>query len=336
VGECELTEEEIKLVAEVLANIGGNWYPERARSEPKPVTNRHREVARLIVAAVERSKAANQSATEVGSASERSLEAPSSNGTEDDKLHIGATALYRPPGDKRTFACRIEKLEDGRAYVVPEHREIGWVSTHSLLPLNPNRDDGKRPPLSSIPTGSAEGKDAQEAPAPEAPRVKPARRPKSEGATPGVKYYFSSTGEWIAFRLSEADRYLFDKKGNWIGWFPWSDNDIVRIDSQYLGTVFYGNRIYQRASQDPSKRDPGFVMDPGDAQYVSHPGHAAPYAPPHGYKDVDMAQIPTSRRTWLKSRGQATNNGDPSTFEIWMAKMGLGGVARAIKGMFRS
>jgi hypothetical protein len=187
VGECELTEEEIKLVAEVLANIGGNWYPERARSESKPVTNRHREVARLIVAAVERSKAANQNATDIGSASERSLEAPSSNSAEDEKLHVGATALYRPPGDKRTFACRIEKLEGNRAYVVPEHREIGWVSTHSLLPLNPNRDDGKRPPLSSIPTGSAEDKDAQEVPAPEAPRVKPARSPKSEEATAKVK-----------------------------------------------------------------------------------------------------------------------------------------------------
>ncbi|WP_133239311.1 hypothetical protein [Microvirga sp. KLBC 81] len=332
-----MTEEEIKLVAEVLANIGGNWYPERARSEPKPVTNRHREVARLIVGAVERSKAANQSATDVGSASDRSVEAQSPNGTEDDKLNVGAKVLYRPPGDKRTFPCRIEELEGGRAYVVPEHREIGWVSTHSLLPLNPNRDDGKRPPLSSIPTGSADGKDAQpEAPAPEGPRVKPARRPKSEEATAKVKYYFSSSGEWIAFRLSETDRYLFDKKGNWIGWFPWNDNDIVRIDGQYLGTVFYGNRIYRRASSAPSKRDPGFVMDPGDAQYVSHPGHAAPYAPPHGYKDVDMAQIPTSRRTWLKSRDKAANSGDPSTFEVWMSKIGLGFVARAIKGMVRS
>lgn len=326
-----MTEEEIKLVAEVLANIGGNWYPERAQSEPKPVTNRHREVARLIVAAVERSKAANQSAADVGSISEGPLEAPSSTSAEDDELHIGATALYRPPGDKRTFACRIEKLEGGRAYVVPEHREIGWVSTHSLLPLTP-KDEGKRPPLSSISTGSTND---EEAPAPEAPRVKPVRRPRSEEASPGVKYYFSSTGEWIAFRLSETDRYLFDKKGNWIGWFPWNDNDIVRIDGQYLGTVFYGNRIYRRA-QVPSKRDPGFVMDPGEAQYVSHPGHAAPYAPPHGYKDVDMTQIPTSRRTWLKSRGQTTNSDNPSTFEIWMSKIGLGFVVRAIKGMFRS
>lgn len=331
-----MTEEEIKLVAEVLANIGGNWYPERAQSEPKAVTNRHREVARLIVAAVERAKAANQSAIDVEAASEPSLKARLSTNHENDALNIGESVLYRPPGDKRTLACRIEKLEGGQAYVVPELREIGWVSTHSLLPLNVNRDTGTRLPLQSLSIASLNGKDFQpEAPALEILPIRPERRPKNEEPTAGVKYYFSSSGEWIAFRLSETDRYLFDQKGNWIGWFPGNDNDIVGLDDQYLGTVFYGNRIYRRSSSDTKKRNVGFVMDPGDAQYVSHPGHAAPYAPPHGYKDIDMTKIPTSRRAWLRKR-RGDNAYNRNSFEIWMSKIGLGGVARAIKGMFGS
>ncbi|KAB0265075.1 hypothetical protein [Microvirga brassicacearum] len=126
-------------MAEVLAKIGGTWYPERAQSARKAVNNRHREVARVIIGAVERSKAGNQNATDDGSAPERSLKAQSRTGTGEDELHVGATVMYRPPSDNRTLACRIRKLKDGRAYVVPEHREIGWVSIHSLLPLKPNR-----------------------------------------------------------------------------------------------------------------------------------------------------------------------------------------------------
>jgi len=329
-GECELTEEEIKIVAEMLAKIGGNWYPERAQSGPKFVTNRHREVAELIVAAVERSRAALQNAGDDGSASEPSVASQSQ--TSAHELHVGAAVHYRPPGDKRTIACRIEKLEGGRAYVVPEDREIGWVSTHSLLPLNP-KDGGPRAPLSSLPTGSATDPES-ELPAPVVRPVK--ARPKSDDATAGVKYYFSSTGVWIGFRLVDNDRYLFDRKGNWIGYFPGSDNEILSIEGQYLGTVFYENRIYRRSSPPPKKRDIGFVMEPADAPYVSHPGHAAPYAPPHGYKDVDMAQFPTGRRTWLRANRPATNTDNQSAFEIWMSKIGLGGLARAITNLFRS
>ncbi|WP_243371426.1 hypothetical protein [Microvirga solisilvae] len=316
-----MTEEEIKIVSEMLAKIGGNWYPERAQSGSKFVSNRHREVAQLIVQAVERSRGAQQDEPDDGS--QNSLGA--------DELQVGASVLYRPPGDKRTIACRIEKLEDTRAYVVPEDREIGWVSTHSLLPLNPTRD-GAPKPLASIPIGSSSEADSEL----EVPLVRHAKPRQRDGdATPGVKHYFSSSGVWIAFRLLDNDRYLFDRKGNWIGYFPWADNEIVSIEGQYLGTVFYENRIYRRSSPPPKKRDIGFVMDPADAPYVSHPGHAAPYAPPHGYKDVDMAQFPTTRRTWLKTGGPS-NADNRSAFEIWMSKIGLGGLARAIMSMIRS
>jgi len=320
----------------MLAKIGGNWYPERARSAPRAVNNRHREVARLIIGAVERSKAANQSATDDGSAPERSLEARSCNGIGDDELHVGAIVLYRPPGDKRTLACRVEKLEDGRAYVVPEHREIGWVSTHSLLPLKPNRDNGTRSSRPSPPATSADGTDAHpQAPAPEVLSLTPERPLELVEAPAGVKYYFNTSGEWIAFRRSETDRYLFDRKGNWIGWLPWNHKEIVDINGQYLGTVVYGDRIYQRASRGLNRREAGFVMDPGTAGYAGYPGFAAHRAPPRGFKDIDMARISAGRRSWRKSHGPTAIPGKPSTFEIWMSKIGLGRVARAIESMIR-
>ena len=113
-------------------------------------------------------------------------------------------------------------------------------------------------------------------------------------------------------------------------------SEILSVEGHYLGTVFYENRIYRRSSPPPKKRDIGFVMGPADAPYVSHPGHAAPYAAPHGYKDVDMGQFPTGKRTWLRTNRPTANSDDPSAFETWMSKIGLGGLARAIEGMFRS
>jgi hypothetical protein len=120
-----MTDDEVEAIAELLAKVGGTWYPERAQSAPRTVNNRHREVARIIIAAVEPSKAINQSATEERSTPDPSRDARTTNGAEGGEFHIEASVFYRPPGDKRTLACRIEKLEDGRAYVVPEHRVIG-------------------------------------------------------------------------------------------------------------------------------------------------------------------------------------------------------------------
>jgi hypothetical protein len=333
-GNCELTEEDIKLVAEVLAKIGGNWYPERAQSASRTVNNRHREVARIIIAAVERAKAANQSATGEASAPDPSRNAQSHNGAEDGELYVGASVIYRPPGDKRTLACRIEKLEDGRAYVLPEHREIGWVSTHSLLPLKPTRDNATQSSRPSPPATLAGSTDAPPQ-VPEAVTFTPERPVKGAEGPAGVKYYFSSSGEWIAFSRSETDRYLFDRKGTWIGWFPWGDKEIADINGQYLGTVVYGDRIYRRPSSAPEKREAGFVMDPGTAGYVGYPGYAAHREPPRGFKDIDVTRIPVGRRSWLKSNDLPASRGDLSTFEVWMSKIGLGSVARAVEGLIR-
>ena len=132
-----MTDEEVELVAELLAKVGGSWFPERTRPALRTINNRHREVARLIIAEIERSRKASQQV-----AAENSSPAPkassgndSFNFANEDQLYVGATVVYRRPGEKRATTCKIEKMDHGRAYLVPYHREIGWVSTHTLLPL---------------------------------------------------------------------------------------------------------------------------------------------------------------------------------------------------------
>lgn len=61
-------------------------------------------------------------------------------------------------------------------------------------------------------------------------------------------FFFDLSGAPVAFRRTASDRYLFDKQGHWIGWFPWGDNDVVDKDGEYLGTVV-GNRLLSRLVQ---------------------------------------------------------------------------------------
>jgi hypothetical protein len=45
----------------------------------------------------------------------------------------GSLVLYCPPGDKRTYPCRVEKVVDGRAYLVPDIPTCtGWVDLENL------------------------------------------------------------------------------------------------------------------------------------------------------------------------------------------------------------
>ena len=56
-----------------------------------------------------------------------------------------------------------------------------------------------------------------------------------------VQYLFNSSGDWICFKVG---KYIYDTDGNWIGWLPWTDNDVVTDDGDYLGTICDKNRIY--------------------------------------------------------------------------------------------
>ncbi|NBJ09977.1 hypothetical protein GR304_03515 [Microvirga sp. SYSU G3D207] len=126
-----MTDEEIEAVAEELAKAGGlSWYPGRTRGVLlRPVSDRYRDRARLAIAALERVRA-GQAERE---ASERPRQAVPSGGP--DRIQVGGIVVYRPPGDQRAISCRVEKIEGGRAYLVPVPRpDIGWVSLESLYP----------------------------------------------------------------------------------------------------------------------------------------------------------------------------------------------------------
>jgi hypothetical protein len=135
-----MTEEEIEAVAEELAKIGGaSWYPGRTRGPLlRAVSDRYRDRARVAIAALDRLRANKERAAELPTTDSESLERDEDLPlNSSDQIQVGAIVVYRPPGDQRAISCRIEKLEDGNAYLVPCARpDVGWVSIDSLLPLS--------------------------------------------------------------------------------------------------------------------------------------------------------------------------------------------------------
>jgi hypothetical protein len=133
-----MTEEEIEVVAEELAKIGGlSWYPGRTQGPLlRAVSERYRDRARVAIAALDRLRASIRDSRP----SQRPvLEAhlndePSS--PPQDALQVGAIVVYRAPGDRRAVPCRIAHLEEGRAYLVPCPKpDIGWVKLDNFQAL---------------------------------------------------------------------------------------------------------------------------------------------------------------------------------------------------------
>ena len=97
-------------------------------------------------------------------------------------------------------------------------------------------------------------------------------------------YLYDSKGAFVAFRIEYDGRYLFDPDGEWIGWFPWSNDDVATRDGAYLGTVVEDRllwRIEQRHHVDPGY--PGAPRFPGRASY---PGNAGYFGSVEGFTDV--------------------------------------------------
>ena len=129
-----MTDEEVEVVAEELAKIGGtSWYPGR---EPGPllkvVTDRYRDRARAAIAAFDRfntSSCFRDNATDGAHGSNKDSQRMRRN-----EVRPGATVIYRPVGDRRAYPCRVVEIRGGRAYLAPIVRACtGWVSIENLL-----------------------------------------------------------------------------------------------------------------------------------------------------------------------------------------------------------
>jgi hypothetical protein len=133
-----MTEDEIEAVARELAKIGGlSWYPGRTRGALlRAVSERYRDRARVAIAALERLRAGKEGTAASQGSSSGAADGTTSQASEPgDYLQVGAVVVYRPPGDRRAMPCRIERMEAGRAYLVPcPQSDLGWVSLEHLVP----------------------------------------------------------------------------------------------------------------------------------------------------------------------------------------------------------
>jgi len=106
----------------------------------RTVSARYRDRAQAAIAALERFRASKKGIAVSPSQSAEAGMALHDNTASDrgDQLLVGTIVVYRPPGDRRATPCRIEKLEVGRAYLVPCPRpDIGWIALDDLIPLDP-------------------------------------------------------------------------------------------------------------------------------------------------------------------------------------------------------
>src|SRR4051794_18808226 len=105
-----MTDEEVEVVAEELAKVGGTaWHPGRGQGPfLRAVTERYREQARAVIATLERLRASNEAAIPLdhGKAGDQEGADPSRPNAIPD-IRPGATVIYRPVGDQRAYQCRV-------------------------------------------------------------------------------------------------------------------------------------------------------------------------------------------------------------------------------------
>jgi hypothetical protein len=137
-----MTEEEIEVVAEELAKIGGvTWYPGREKGTlMRVVCDRYRDRAKVAIEALERYRAARQDPLTQDNQQVQKFPVikapPAQNG---DDIRPGATVIYRPPGDRRAYPCRVVEIKGSRAYLAPILRACtDWVSIEHLMPAKPD------------------------------------------------------------------------------------------------------------------------------------------------------------------------------------------------------
>jgi hypothetical protein len=137
-----MTEDEVEAVAVELAKAGGvGWYPGRERGPLKHVADRYRDRARLAIAALSRLRAGQQGADPADSIdispSEPGSSKPSRSLSE-HSIQVGSIVLYRPPGDRRAYPCRVNMVEGSRVHLMPDIKACtGWIDVAQLLSNGP-------------------------------------------------------------------------------------------------------------------------------------------------------------------------------------------------------
>jgi hypothetical protein len=142
-GGLSMADDEIETVAAELARAGGVfWHVGQERGPLKLVMNRYRDRARLAIGALERVRAAKKVISPDNLEAAQSQQSVKANPKPlgDDDISVGSLVSYRPPGDQRTYPCRVEKLDGNRAYLIPEFPACtGWVDLASLASPAPQK-----------------------------------------------------------------------------------------------------------------------------------------------------------------------------------------------------
>jgi hypothetical protein len=129
-----MTDDEVEAVAAELAKAGGvSWHSGPERGPLKLVRDRYRDRARLAIATLERLRVAKQGISPDRPEQRQQSAEANLEPITDDAVSVGSLVLFRPPGEKRTYSCRVEKLDGSRAYLVPELPTCtGWVDLATL------------------------------------------------------------------------------------------------------------------------------------------------------------------------------------------------------------
>jgi hypothetical protein len=131
-----MTDDEVDAVAAELAKAGGlSWHAGDERGPLKLVMDRFRDRARAAIAALDRHRAGIEHRTLPNHRAEMEREPKVSLYPREaqDTIEVGSMVLYQPPGDQRTYVCRVQKLEGSHAYLLPEFKTCtGWVDIDKL------------------------------------------------------------------------------------------------------------------------------------------------------------------------------------------------------------
>ena len=138
-----MTEEEIEIVAEELAKIGGvSWYPGREKGTlMRVVSDRYRDRARVAIQALDRFRASKQEEALAQDNAKDQKAVASAAASTNDSIRPGTTVIYRPPGDRRAYPCRVVEIKGNQAYLTPILRACtDWVSIEQLVPATAEAD----------------------------------------------------------------------------------------------------------------------------------------------------------------------------------------------------